>query len=219
MSAALQPLLDALQFSPDNLPLRQHLARQFNATGRHQEAEILCRKGLRQHPTDDALHLSLAEEAYFASNKHSAACVVVEELLDQRADHAAAHLLHARLLHARLLAAGQPKPATPTLAPDGKAGRLHRGLQRGLSARPDSVGHTIGMLGLTVAISLQCVPLLLYGWAYLRWRLAPVVLQLRGRPLAWLANLEIPAWRQAASGRGARLRRDWPSCCRPSCPM
>jgi AAA+ superfamily predicted ATPase len=111
MSADLQPLLDALQFSPDNLPLRQHIARQLNAAGRHQEAETLCREGLRQHPTDDALRLSLAE-AYFANNKHSAAFVVVEELLDQNVDFAAAHLLHARLL----LAAGQPADAREAYA-------------------------------------------------------------------------------------------------------
>ena len=111
MSADLQPLLDALQFSPDNLPLRQHVARQLNAAGRHQEAEDLTREGLRQYPLDEALRLSLAE-AYFAGNKHSAAFVVVEELLGQRADHAAAHLLHARLL----LAANQPTEAREAYA-------------------------------------------------------------------------------------------------------
>ncbi|GAB3870291.1 AAA family ATPase [Hymenobacter segetis] len=106
MSADFQPLLDALQFSPDNLPLRQHLARQLNAAGQPHEAEALCREGLRQYPTDDALRLSLAE-AYLATGKHSAAFVVVEELLDQHADHAPAHWLHARLL----LATGQPAEA------------------------------------------------------------------------------------------------------------
>ena len=106
MSADLQPLLDALQFSPDNLPLRQHITRQLNAAGRHQEAEDLSRDGLRQHPTDAALQLSLAE-AYYARNKHSAAFVVVEELLKHDSDHAAAHLLHARLL----LATGLPADA------------------------------------------------------------------------------------------------------------
>jgi AAA+ superfamily predicted ATPase len=111
MSADLQPLLDALQFSPDNLPLRQHIARQLNAAGRHQEAENLSREGLRQFPADDVLRLTLAE-AYFASNKHSAAFVVVEELLGQHADYAPAHLLHARLL----LAAGQPTEAREAYA-------------------------------------------------------------------------------------------------------
>ncbi|WP_375416463.1 AAA family ATPase [uncultured Hymenobacter sp.] len=106
MSADLQPLLDALQFSPNNLALRQHLVRQLNGADRHQDAETLCREGLRQFPTDAALQLSLAE-AYFALNKHSAAFVVVEELLSHDAGHAAAHLLHARLL----LAAGQPADA------------------------------------------------------------------------------------------------------------
>jgi transitional endoplasmic reticulum ATPase len=106
MSADFQPLLDALQFSPDNLPLRQHLARQLNAAGQPHEAEALCREGLRQYPADDALRLSLAE-AYLATGKHSAAFVVVEELLDQHPDHAPAHRLHARLL----LVTGQPAEA------------------------------------------------------------------------------------------------------------
>ncbi|MGY3089779.1 tetratricopeptide (TPR) repeat protein [Hymenobacter sp. UYAg731] len=68
------------------------------------------------------------------------------------------------------------------------------------AARLGTAGHAVAMLGLTVAISLLCVPLLLlYGWAYLRWRLAPVVMQLRGRPLAWLGPL---SWRLVAAGLG-----------------
>ncbi|GAB2862532.1 tetratricopeptide repeat protein [Hymenobacter ruber] len=68
------------------------------------------------------------------------------------------------------------------------------------AARLGTAGHAVAMLGLTVAISLLCVPLLLlYGWAYLRWRLAPVVMQLRGRPLAWLGPLN---WRLVTAGLG-----------------
>ncbi|GAB3870296.1 hypothetical protein GCM10028824_18760 [Hymenobacter segetis] len=68
------------------------------------------------------------------------------------------------------------------------------------AARLGTAGHAVAMLGLTVAISMLCVPLLLlYGWAYLRWRLAPVVMQLRGRPLAWLGPL---SWRLVAAGLG-----------------
>ncbi|MBH8557516.1 tetratricopeptide repeat protein [Hymenobacter negativus] len=67
-------------------------------------------------------------------------------------------------------------------------------------ARLGTAGHAVAMLGLTLAISMLCVPLLLlYGWAYLRWRLAPVVMQLRGRPLAWLGPL---SWRLVAAGLG-----------------
>lgn len=72
-----------------------------------------------------------------------------------------------------------------------------------LSARLGNTGNVIGLLGLAVAISLLCFPLaILYGWAYLRWRLSPVVVQLRGRPFRLFEGLQIPAWRLAASGLG-----------------
>ncbi|MBH8557517.1 ATP-binding protein [Hymenobacter negativus] len=135
MSADFQPLLDALKFSPDNLPLRQHLVRQLNAAGQPHEAEALCREGLRQYPTDDALRLSLAE-AYLATGKHSAAFVVVEELLDQHPDHAPAHRLHARLL----LATGQPAEARTAydhaveLDPDAADSALDQALAAALPA-------------------------------------------------------------------------------------
>ncbi|MDJ0365125.1 AAA family ATPase [Hymenobacter sp. H14-R3] len=97
--ATLQPLLAALQFSPDNLPLRQHLGGLLRQAGQHQQAEDLYREGLRYHPTDPALQLGLAD-AYFALGKTSAAFVVVEELLNQHDTLGPAHLLHARLLAA-----------------------------------------------------------------------------------------------------------------------
>ena len=97
--ATLQPLLDALKFSPDNLPLRQHLGGLLRQAGQHQQAEELYREGLRHHPSDATLQLGLAE-AYHALGKTSAAFVVIEELLAQADDLAPAHLLHARLLHA-----------------------------------------------------------------------------------------------------------------------
>jgi transitional endoplasmic reticulum ATPase len=109
--ATLQPLLDALKFSPDNLPLRQHLGGLLRQAGQHQQAEELYREGLRHHPTDPALQLGLAE-AYFALGKTSAAFVVVEALLEQHEQLAPAHLLHARLL----LASQQPDAAREAYA-------------------------------------------------------------------------------------------------------
>ncbi|AMR29176.1 cell division protein [Hymenobacter psoromatis] len=94
---ALQPLLDALQFSPDNLPLRQHLGELLRQAGRHQEAETLYRDGLHLAPATPALQLGLAE-AYFAQRKTSAALVVLEELLAAGPASGPAYLLHARLL-------------------------------------------------------------------------------------------------------------------------
>ncbi|WP_400192114.1 AAA family ATPase [Hymenobacter sp. B81] len=102
MSAAsfqpdLQPLLDALAFSPENLVLRRHVAAQLRLAGRLAEAETHYRTGLRQAPDDAELQLGLAE-TYAALGKPSAALVVVEELLSHQPELAAAHLLHARLL-------------------------------------------------------------------------------------------------------------------------
>ncbi|MBT9393359.1 AAA family ATPase [Hymenobacter sp. NST-14] len=95
--ADLQPLLDALAFSPENLPLRRHVATLLRQAGRFAEAEDHYRQGLRQAPDDEALQLGLAE-TYAALLKTSAALVVLEELLRAHPDHPAAHLLHARVL-------------------------------------------------------------------------------------------------------------------------
>ncbi|MBC6611561.1 AAA family ATPase [Hymenobacter sp. BT507] len=95
--SAIQPLLEALTFSPDNLPLRKHVAGLLVQAQRLPEAEELYRTGLRQVPTDTDLQLGLAE-VYTGLHKTSAAFVVVEELLISAPEHARAHLLHARLL-------------------------------------------------------------------------------------------------------------------------
>ncbi|GAB3287694.1 ATP-binding protein [Hymenobacter tenuis] len=96
-SSAIQPLLEALAFSPDNLALRKHVADLLGQSGRLTEAEDLYRAGLRQAPDDADLQLGLAT-TYAGLSKTSAAFVVVEELLAARPEHARAHLLHARLL-------------------------------------------------------------------------------------------------------------------------
>ncbi|MFD2787060.1 ATP-binding protein [Hymenobacter rubripertinctus] len=95
--ADLQPLLDALAFSPENLPLRRHVAALLRQAGRFAEAEGHYRQGLRQDPDDQELQLGLAE-TYAALLKTSAALVVLEELLRAHPNHGPAHLLHARVL-------------------------------------------------------------------------------------------------------------------------
>ncbi|WP_277225784.1 AAA family ATPase [Hymenobacter sp. YC55] len=95
--SAIQPLLDALSFSPDNLPLRKHVGGLLLDANRLNEAEDVYRAGLRQTPTDTDLQLGLAK-TYAGLSKTSAAFVVIEELLEACPDHARAHLLHAQLL-------------------------------------------------------------------------------------------------------------------------
>jgi tetratricopeptide (TPR) repeat protein len=69
-----------------------------------------------------------------------------------------------------------------------------------LTARLGIGAQFVWFLVITLVVPVVCVPLmLLYGWAYLRWRLAPVVMQLHGRPLAWLGPL---SWRLVAAGLG-----------------
>ena len=103
---AIQPLLEALQFSPDNLPLRQHLGTLLRLAGQLPEAEALYRDGLHLAPATPALQLGLAE-TYAAQHKLSAALVVLEELLATDPASGSAHLLQARLL----LAEQQPTAA------------------------------------------------------------------------------------------------------------
>ena len=69
-----------------------------------------------------------------------------------------------------------------------------------LTARLGKAGNVLLFVTVVLVVSLLCLPLgLLYSWAYLRWRLAPAVLLLRGRPLAWLGPL---TWRLVVAGLG-----------------
>ncbi len=94
---ALQALRDALVVSPDNLPLRRHLAKSLVQMGRYEEAESNFRQALAQEPDNSECLLGLAE-VYLYQNKNSAALVVVEQLLRKNDIPAAVHILHARLL-------------------------------------------------------------------------------------------------------------------------
>ncbi|MGH7194565.1 MAG: tetratricopeptide repeat protein, partial [Candidatus Saccharimonadales bacterium] len=94
---SLQSLREALRLSPDNLPLRRHLAETLLGRGHAEEAEAEFRKALSAAPHDAQLKLGLAR-AFFSQGKDSAALVIVEALGKQRGTPAAAQVLHARLL-------------------------------------------------------------------------------------------------------------------------
>ena len=94
---AIRNLREALKVSPDNLPLRQHLAETLLGLGRHEEAEKEYKQALSLAPENPALKLGLAS-AFFQQGKNSAAIVIVEELIRRPDTPARAHLLHARLL-------------------------------------------------------------------------------------------------------------------------
>jgi SpoVK/Ycf46/Vps4 family AAA+-type ATPase len=134
--ATIQALREALRVSPDNVPLRQHLAETLLNLGRLDEAEQEYRQALAAAGDNDALKVGLAD-VFSQQGKNSQALVIVEALLKQKQAPPRAYLLHARLL----LRAGEVERAVrqyreaidadPTLADADFAGRL------GIDADPD----------------------------------------------------------------------------------
>lgn len=94
---AIQALREAVRLSPENLPLRQHLASTLLGLGRLNEAEAEYREALALAPRDLRLKVSLAN-VYYQQEKNSHALVIVEELLKLADTPPAAYLLHVRLL-------------------------------------------------------------------------------------------------------------------------
>ncbi|MBX3414602.1 MAG: AAA family ATPase [Pirellulales bacterium] len=94
---AIRALRAAVSVSPDNVPLRQHLAESLLGLGRGDEAEVEYRAALGTSPNDAGLKLGLAR-AFNQQGKHSHALVIVEDLLKLPQPPAAAHLLYARFL-------------------------------------------------------------------------------------------------------------------------
>jgi transitional endoplasmic reticulum ATPase len=98
----IRALRRALEVSPENLPLRQHLAETLLGLGRPAEAEAEFRQALRLAPDDPYLQLGLAS-AFYQQGKERPALVIVEELVRRTIPD---HMLQARaeVLYARLLA-------------------------------------------------------------------------------------------------------------------
>jgi transitional endoplasmic reticulum ATPase len=94
---AIQALREALRISPDNIPLRRHLAETLLSLGRHAEAEQEFRQALAHAPDDPLLKVGLAK-AFYQQDKNSQSLVLVESLLKGPATPAQAYVLHARLL-------------------------------------------------------------------------------------------------------------------------
>jgi transitional endoplasmic reticulum ATPase len=130
-------LREAVRLSPDNIPLRQHLAEQLLSSGFADQAEAEFRKALSQAPQNRELKVGLAR-AFFQQSKDSAALVIVEDLLKQHDPPAEAYLLGARLMIRAgdiPRAVAQYKAAIesdPDLADAELAGRL------GIDAAPDA---------------------------------------------------------------------------------
>lgn len=93
----IESLRAAIQVSPENLPLRQHLAKSLMGLARYEEAEVEYREALRMAPQDSSLRIGLAT-AYFRQKKTSQALVILEDMVQHRDAPASAHVLYARIL-------------------------------------------------------------------------------------------------------------------------
>jgi AAA+ superfamily predicted ATPase len=93
----LLALREAVGQSPDNVPLRQHLADTLLGRGRADEAEREYRHALTLSPDSARLKLGLAT-AFHQQGKASQALVLVEDLVGRPNPPPRARLLYARLL-------------------------------------------------------------------------------------------------------------------------
>src|SRR5260221_1849623 len=94
---AVTSLREALKVSPNNLPLREHLARTLLGVGRYEEAEQEFRQALGLSPNHHELRAGLAR-AFAQQGKTSQAVVVLEALVQTDGCPPAARLLYSRLL-------------------------------------------------------------------------------------------------------------------------
>jgi AAA+ superfamily predicted ATPase len=93
----IRSLRQALEVSPDNVPLRRHLAQVLSGLGRHDEAEQELREALAMAADSAELKLDLAG-VYYQQAKYTQALVIVEDLAKGAAPPAKALVLYARIL-------------------------------------------------------------------------------------------------------------------------
>lgn len=93
----IRSLREALRISPDNEPLRRHLADALAGMGRFDEAEQEYRQALALNPHSADLKIELAH-VYFQQEKLTQALVIVEDVTSHGKAPGKAHVLHAHLL-------------------------------------------------------------------------------------------------------------------------
>ncbi len=96
---ALDTLREAVRISPENVPLRRHLAESLLAQGRAGAAEAEFREALTLAPDDLHLKVGLAN-AFIQQGKNNLAVVILEAVATKRDAPPLANVLYARLLAA-----------------------------------------------------------------------------------------------------------------------
>ena len=95
--STIQALRAALEVTPDNVVLRQHLAQTLLGLGRAAETETLLRDGLRLSPGANDLKLLLIR-AYRSQGKTSAAHVLIDDLVQNEQETGRALIERTRTL-------------------------------------------------------------------------------------------------------------------------
>lgn len=131
----IEGLRQAVRVSPNNVPLRQHLADTLLGMGKPADAEKEFRAALQLKPDDVKLKFGLAR-AFEQQGKGSAAIVVLEEIAKRHDCPAKARVLYARLL----LTAGHDDDASrqyrKAVEADPAVADLHLADQLGVDAAP-----------------------------------------------------------------------------------
>lgn len=93
----MNTLLLALEVTPENIPLRKHIAGLLSENEEYDEAESILKEGLKQDPHSTELMCSLSQ-IYSAQGKNGAAFVLLEEVVSNPASSGQMWLEYARLL-------------------------------------------------------------------------------------------------------------------------
>ncbi len=96
---AIETLREALRLSPDNIPLRRHLAESLLGQGRPELAEAEFREALTLAPEDATLKVGLAG-AFLQQGKKNLAAVLLEDVTKRPDAPPRAFVLYARLMFA-----------------------------------------------------------------------------------------------------------------------
>jgi len=148
----IRSLREALKVSPQNTPLRAHLAESLMGLGRFEEAEQEFRKALQFDPQNSILKLQLGR-LYLQVGKDGQALVIVEDVIGKREAPVAAYVLYASLL----LRAGDVRNAVAqyklALEIDPAAADEHLGRELGVGQQTESGEVVDGRVRMTVDAS------------------------------------------------------------------